>query len=171
MKIVLMGYMGSGKSTIGKYIAKQLNLSFIDLDDYIETKEQSAIKDLFATKGEIYFRRKEAAYLIEILATEDNFVLSLGGGTPCYANSMEEILKSNAQSFYLKATIKTLFDRLRAATTSRPLIDNFSDEQLYEYLGKHLFERAPFYEQANHNISIDGLSVEEISEKIKAVLA
>ena len=170
MKIVLMGYMGSGKSTIGKDISNKLNLEFIDLDNYIVEKEKLSIKELFQTKGEIYFRKKEALYLIDILSTKDNFVLSLGGGTPCYANSINEVLENNTQSFYLKASIKTLFERLRNSETSRPLINNFSDDQLYEYLGKHLFERAPFYEQANHKIHIDNLSIEKISESIKEKL-
>lgn len=166
MKIVLLGYMGSGKSTIGKYLAEELQLPFIDLDNYIEEQENATINDIFKLKGEIYFRKKEAAYLIDVLNNKENYVLSLGGGTPCYANSINEILSSNVQSFYLKASIKTLFNRLRNSDNSRPLIESFTDDQLFEYLGKHLFERAPFYEQANHKINIENLSIKQIAINI-----
>ena len=93
--------MGCGKSTIGKRLANKLSLKFIDLDAYIEEKEQQTIAELFATKGEIYFRLQETIYLKELLASTDDFVLSLGGGTPCYSNNMQQVLTSTAISFYL----------------------------------------------------------------------
>lgn len=166
MKIVLLGYMGSGKSTIGKNLAEKLQLPFLDLDNYIEEQEKATISEIFKLKGEIYFRKKEAAYLIDILNKKENYVLSLGGGTPCYANSINEILNSNAECFYLKASIKTLFNRLRNTDNSRPLIESFTDDQLFEYLGKHLFERAPFYEQAKNKISVDDIVVEQVVKNI-----
>ena len=94
MKIVLLGYMASGKSNIGKKLSKKLSMSFIDLDDYIIEKEKMTISDIFKAKGEIYFRLIENKYLKEILLEKKDFILSLGGGTPCYANNMEEINKN-----------------------------------------------------------------------------
>ena len=88
MKIVLIGYMASGKSTIGKILAKELNLSFIDLDHYISDREQMSIPEIFNQKGEIYFRKIETKCLLEVLEKEQEFILSLGGGTPCYGNNM-----------------------------------------------------------------------------------
>ena len=84
MKIVLLGYMASGKSTIGREISKKLDMKFIDLDDYISKREKRSISEIFKVEGEIYFRKIESSYLGEILNSKDSFILSLGGGTPCY---------------------------------------------------------------------------------------
>ena len=108
MKIVLLGYMASGKSTIGREISKKLDMKFIDLDDYISKREKRTISEIFKVEGEIYFRRIESLYLGEILNSKDSFILSLGGGTPCYSNNMELILNSEASSTYIKADIKTI---------------------------------------------------------------
>ena len=91
MKIVLLGYMASGKSTIGKDLSKNLEVPFIDLDDYIENKFEKSITNIFKEEGEIFFRLQEHEAIKEILENEDRFVLSLGGGTPCYANNMNLI--------------------------------------------------------------------------------
>ena len=162
MEIVLLGYMGSGKSTVGKYISDKMNLTLIDLDAYIVEKEKMSISQLFASKGEIYFRKQEGVYLKEILELKSNYVLALGGGTPCYGGNMKVIIDSNATSFYLKASIPFLANRLEFSKKNRPLIANLNDEQLLEYIGKHLFERAPFYEQSNYKVAIDNKSIEEI---------
>jgi len=162
MEIVLVGYMGSGKSTIGKYISAKMNLTFIDLDNYIEEKEKMTISQLFAVKGEIYFRKQEGVCLKEILDSQSNYILALGGGTPCYGTNIEQIKKSNAFSVYLKASIPFLARRLEAGKKNRPLISNLDDEQLLEYIGKHLFERASFYEQSDYKVVIDHKSIEEI---------
>jgi shikimate kinase len=166
MEIVLMGYMGSGKSTVGKYISDRGNLSFIDLDTYIEQREELSINEIFRRKGEIYFRIKEAFYLKEVLDTKKNYVLSLGGGTPCYGTNMNSIKESTAISYYLRASIPTLVARLEKGKQNRPLIATLNDDQLMEYIGKHLFERAPFYEQANFKMNINDTSVEEIADEI-----
>lgn len=170
MEIVLMGYMGSGKSTIGKSVSERFKLDFIDLDSYIEQKEELSIKEIFTTKGEIYFRIKEAEYLKEVLESKKNYVLSLGGGTPCYGSNLESIKESNAVSYYLKANIPTLATRLQNGKQNRPLIATLNDEQLFEYIGKHLFERAPYYEQSEFKININDNSVEEVSNAISATL-
>ena len=89
MIVVLMGYMGSGKSTIGKELATLLKYNFLDLDDYISEKENATISDIFKDKGEIYFRKKETEYLKEIINSYNDIVLALGGGTPCYGNNLK----------------------------------------------------------------------------------
>ncbi|MFD1063573.1 shikimate kinase [Winogradskyella litorisediminis] len=168
MIIVLMGYMGCGKSTIGRQLSKILRFDFLDLDDYIESKEQYSVKEIFNNKGEIYFRKKEATYLKEILESKGNKVLALGGGTPCYGNNIDLILNSKiSKSFYLKASIPQLISNLKNEKDKRPLISHLnSKEEFAEYLGKHLFERSPFYSKANYTISTDQKSVSEIVEKI-----
>jgi len=171
MKIILVGYMASGKSTIGILLARKFDIPFIDLDQYIEAKENLSIKKIFSTKGEIYFRKQESIYLKEILDSNTNGVLSLGGGTPCYGNNMQLILNtSDAKSVYLKASIVTLVERLQLNQEKRPLIAELDNENLVEYVGKHLFERALFYEQSEVKIKTDYKEKREIVNEIEMLL-
>ncbi|MDO6821003.1 shikimate kinase [Zobellia sp. 1_MG-2023] len=170
MKIVLLGYMGSGKSTIGKLLSKERGLEFIDLDNYIEEAEQMSVPDIFKTKGELYFRKKEYAYLNEVLAQMDNFVLSLGGGTPCYGNNMQAVLDATKNAIYLKVSIAELVNRLLKEKDQRPLIMNIPEDELPEFIGKHLFERSYFYNQTDKVISSDGKNPEEIVAEMGALL-
>ncbi len=169
MKIIVLGYMASGKSTISKKLADKLEVDFIDLDTYIVKKEHSTIKEIFKNKGEIYFRKQENKYLNALLNNSNNFVLALGGGTPCYANNIELITKKST-SIYLKANLNTLLKRLRIEKTNRPLISDLNDEELQEFIAKHLFERAPFYDQALFKVSIDGKSINSIVDEIQNLL-
>jgi len=172
MIVILIGYMASGKSSLGKLLAKKSDFDFIDLDDYIEEKEGLSVKNIFTDKGEIYFRRAESAYLNEIINQKDNVILSLGGGTPCYGNNMEIILKSkNVKSIYLKASIASLIKRLKNKKDRRPLISHLeSEEELSEFIGKHLFERSVFYDQAQHKVVTDNKNKNEIVEEIYSTL-
>jgi shikimate kinase len=170
MKIVLVGYMGSGKSTVGKLLAKDLNLGFLDLDTYMEERLQSSVPTIFKEKGEIYFRKMEHLYLKEIMEERENFVLSTGGGTPCYSGNMETILEGTNHVFYLKLSITGLVQRLIPEMEGRPLVQNLSLEELPEFIGKHLFERNPYYSRANHTIHCDGKDPKEISGEIKGFL-
>lgn len=172
MKIVLLGYMGSGKSTVGKNMAKALNYEFIDLDEYISEQVDMSITTIFETKGELFFRKKEHQFLQEILQSEKDIVLSLGGGTPCYYNNFEYYYnKSGIASFYLKASIATLFDRLVAEKSTRPLLKTFNEEELKEFIAKHLFERNEFYLKSDKTIDVNAKSVALISDEILAQLA
>jgi shikimate kinase len=170
MKIVLVGYMASGKSSVGKVLAVNLGYTFIDLDDYIETKENTTISNIFDEKGEIYFRLKEIECLKEILDTQDEIILSVGGGTPCYGNSME-LINEMGTSVYLKASIKTLLVRLNSEKQNRPLVAKLSSEKMTEFIGKHLFERSFFYEKAKFSITIDDKSIEQIVNEISTNLS
>ncbi|MDG2193997.1 MAG: shikimate kinase [Polaribacter sp.] len=170
MKIVLLGYMASGKSTIGKVLSQKTNMDFIDLDAYIEKKEALSIAELFASKGEVYFRIQEGRYLKEILASQQDTIISLGGGTPCYGDVMKMLLQTGITTVYLKASIGTLEKRLQSEKNTRPLIAELSKEKLTEYIGKHLFERASFYEQSSIKIQIDSKSVATIVSEIEAQL-
>lgn len=171
MKIVLVGYMGSGKSTIGRLLSKKLNIKFIDLDEYIESKLNCNISDLFKEKGELFFRKMEHKYIQEIMYKKNDFVLSTGGGTPCYSNNLDVIKAETSNVFYLKVSINGLIERLIIEKENRPLIKNINNEDLPEFIGKHLFERNIFYMKANHIISCDDKSPEVIVDEVFSNLA
>lgn len=170
MKIVLLGYMSSGKSSVGKQLAKHLQIQFVDLDHYIETKLKMNISEIFQQKGEIFFRKIENECLKEVLdsSEHENLVLALGGGTPCYYNNMELInQQENTTSFYLKQNIQTLLERLWEEKESRPLIAHYQDlSGLEEFIRKHLFERQFFYLQAKHILDVSNINITQIIETI-----
>lgn len=169
MVISLLGYMGSGKTHISKLLSSKLNFKLIDLDFEIVTKEQMPVADIFEKKGEIYFRKQERLILENILHNHENTVLSLGGGTPVYYDNMDFINKAST-SFYLSPSIKTLYERLSRGKEKRPLIARIPDEDLPEFIAKHLFERSPFYSKAQYTIYTDNKSAEEIVAEITNLL-
>ena len=163
--------MGCGKSRVGKALSQCIDIPYVDLDSFIEQQEKSSIKSIFEAKGELFFRKIERQYLEQLLTQKESIILSLGGGTPCYYNSMDYIVNSKALSFYLKAQITTLRDRLLLEKNSRPLISHLqTDEELTEFIGKHLFERLPFYGKASHTVSVDTGSPKELAQKIKDLI-
>lgn len=166
-KIILLGYMGSGKTTIGKELAQKLKLQFIDLDNYIEEKEQKTISEIFKIHREVYFRKIEHKYLSELLQQKTSVVLALGGGTPCFGTNMELIKKATNNSFYLHLPASVLIERLKNEAEKRPVISHLqTQEQWEEFINKHLFDRNPFYTQAQYIISVKNKSISEIVENI-----
>ena len=166
-KIVLVGYMASGKSTIGKHLAKELGINFIDLDDAISLEVGLTVPELFKKKGELFFRKMETKVLNQLLQDTGNLVIATGGGTPCYGNNMEDILAHTANTFYLKLTIPSLLERVKKEKGQRPLVAQINDEDLPEFIGKHLFERNAFYAKATNTVVCDNKSIKEISAEIK----
>ncbi len=167
MIIVLIGYMGSGKSVVSKSLADALGYDHIDLDAYIETKVGMSVQEMFQSKGELYFRKTESISLAEVL-NKENTVVALGGGTPCYGNNLD-LLNSdvNVISVYLKTSIQELASRLSEDASKRPLISHIqSKAQLSEFIAKHLFERAPFYETSKITVSTDNKTIKDITEAI-----
>ncbi len=160
--------MASGKTSIGKKLARKLNYNFLDLDDFIEDKENLSVSDVFKGKGEIYFRKQESYYLKALLKSENNIILSVGGGTPCYSGNMDVILNAeNVESIYLKASLTTLVNKLMRNKATRPLIAHIeTEEEMTEFIGKHLFERVQFYNQAEIQVSIDNKTKGNIVEDI-----
>ncbi|ANF49812.1 shikimate kinase [Chryseobacterium glaciei] len=165
MIISLVGYMGSGKSHISKILSEKINFKLIDLDKEISRRNKLTIPEIFEKKGEIHFRKLERETLEELLATEENLVLSLGGGTPVYYNNME-IVNLNSKSVFLRASIQTLSERISKQKEKRPIIANISDENLSEFIAKHLFERNEFYSKAQFNIITDSREPEDIVNEI-----
>jgi len=170
MKVVLIGYMGSGKTTVGKLLAQELGFEFIDLDDYIETSLNEKIAHIFKDKGELYFRKKESELLNEILDDNRDLVIALGGGTPCYGVNMDTILQKTNLVFYLKLSIASLTERLNKEKKHRPLISHLKDEDLPKFIGKHLFERGVYYSRANYTVTGDHKDSELVKDEIVALL-
>ncbi len=168
MNIVLLGYMGCGKSSVGESLARSLQYKFIDLDTFIEKKESNSISDIFGTKGEIYFRKLETLSLEELLSKNiDKTIISLGGGTPCYGSNLTILKESKSLLLYLNASVQELTQRLWKERLTRPLIrSQESYESLEEYVRKHLFERSYYYNQVTRSIKVDGKSNREITEEI-----
>ncbi len=169
-KVVLVGYMGSGKSIIGRFLAKNLNLPFYDLDDLITQKTLKSINKIFEEHGEIFFRKLENQIFAETLLEQNSFVLSLGGGTVCYANNHELLKSPSVISIYLKASIGTLVSRLEQEVNQRPLLQSLSSDGLYDYIAPHLFERSFYYNQCQFTINVDNKTPQEIVLEIKKLL-
>ncbi|MBI6116898.1 shikimate kinase [Salegentibacter maritimus] len=168
MKIFLTGYMGSGKSVVGKMLAKKLNYKYVDLDDQIEVMQGKSINAIFEEKGELYFRKLESQALDDILENNSNMIISLGGGTPCYGNNLERIsAQKDSLSIYLKASVETLLNRLFPEKIHRPVISHLETrEALEEFIRKHLFERAYYYNQSDLNVMVDDKKPETIVAQI-----
>ena len=168
MKIVLLGYMASGKSAVGKIVSKEKSMQFVDLDNFIEENENLSIPEIFEKKGEIYFRKIEGEYLKELLNSKGDMIISLGGGTPCYGNNID-FIKKGSISIYLKASIHTIFERLKNETSQRPLVATIGKENLKEYIAKHLFERNSFYEKADFTMLVNDKEISKIVEEIQSL--
>ncbi|MDC0955505.1 shikimate kinase [bacterium] len=169
MNIVLLGYMGCGKTTIGKIISKITGKRFIDLDSYIESTTNQTISNIFSSKGEVYFRKIESDCLKVIMGNYDNVILSLGGGTPCYSNNLNLI--KDSKSFYLKYSTTILSNRLINIKSSRPILSNINNiDSMNDYVAKHLFERNYYYNQVSDIIQCDLKSKDEIANEILSLL-
>ena len=165
--IILLGYMGCGKSTVGRLLAKHLTLPFVDMDNYLSETYGRSVPNLFLEHGEIGFRKLEKRALDDLLISTQASVLSLGGGTPCYADNMQSVIQSTPHTFYLSPSISTLYHRLYSEKDHRPMISHLtSEDKLQEFIAKHIFERKQFYEQANHLLSIQDETPQELVDQI-----
>lgn len=165
MIISLVGYMGSGKSHISKLLSSKLHYKLLDLDKEISSRLNKSIPEIFQKDGEIYFRKKEKEILEDILQEKENSILSVGGGTPTFYKNMEAI-NEKSTSFFLRTSVKTLSERILKNKEKRPLLARIPDEELPEFIAKHLFERNQFYQKANYIIETEGKSPEEILKEI-----
>jgi shikimate kinase len=169
-KIVLVGYMGSGKTKIGQLLAGKLDLPFLDLDFLIENELQKSVMEIFSEEGEVFFRKKEHEIFKKVIQDESSYILSTGGGTPCYANNHLYLQNEDVFSVYLKASIPVLIGRLKNEVSNRPLLKNLNDEETFEYIAKHLFDRNYYYSQCKYTVSVDDKSPEEIVAEIESLL-
>lgn len=172
-RVFLIGYMGSGKTTVGKRLAISLSLSFIDLDDFIQNKYRKTIAELFTEIGEEEFRKIESRALREVSEIED-VVISTGGGAPCFFDNMK-IMNNSGITLYIEAEPEELAARLLASKTVRPLIAGKSEDELIPFIRKHLSQRERYYKSAQIIYHTDkmitkediNLTIEGIEERLK----
>lgn len=171
-RIILIGYMGAGKTTLGKSLARHLGLEFIDLDWYIENRFHQSVSQLFATRGEEGFRKIEQNMLHEVAEFED-VVISAGGGTPCFFDNME-YMNSMGDPVFLDVDVNVLFRRLKVAKQQRPLLAQKNDEELMEFIVGALQKRMPFYTKAKHVFNAEKLEdrhqIKESVQRLKELL-
>ena len=172
IRIFLTGYMGAGKTTLGKAFARKLNLPFVDLDWYMEERFHKTVGELFVERGEAGFRELEKNMLHEVGAFED-VVISTGGGAPCFFDNMD-FMNRNGKTVFLNVHPDVLFRRLRVAKQQRPILQGKQDDELKEFIIRALEKRTPFYSQAQYVCNADELEdrsqIEKSVEKLRDLL-
>ncbi len=165
-KIFLIGFMGSGKTTLGKSLAEKLQYPFLDMDTLIEKEEGLSIAQIFKKKGESYFRKKERKILQSIIKDYTTAVVSTGGGAPCFFDHMEQMNKAG-KTIYLQLTPGETIQRIQDAKNHRPLLKGKSDKELLAFISGKLAEREPFYLQASHIIKHHDPQVSDILKVLR----
>lgn len=169
-KIFLIGYMGCGKSSLGRKLAKAGGMEFMDMDSIIEQREGASISDIFYYQGEEYFRAAERALIEELGTADGDMVISTGGGAPAWEDNMERMNTLGA-TVYLRRTAVQIASRLSPhGRQKRPKLRGLNDEELVRFMRENMAEREPFYSQARYCIDCDNLSDEELIEKIVSIL-
>ena len=165
-RIILLGYMGAGKTTVGKALSKDLDMPFYDLDWYIENRMHRTVKQIFDERGEDGFRKIEHNMLHEV-AEFENVIISCGGGTPCFFDNMD-YMNQQGETIYLKATPEVLYGHLKMGRTVRPLLLNKTPDEVKAFVRHQLSEREKFYGKAKHILDVNLL---DNYEKIKITVA
>lgn len=165
MKLFLIGYMGCGKSSLGRRLAKRLEIDFVDMDKSIEAEAEMTIPQIFATEGEVSFRKREREMITKLGSTDGDRIIATGGGAPCREGNLE-LINSFGSSIYLKVPPKILVERLCRHKEKRPLITGKSDEEVAEFVNRSLAERETYYNRASMVIDCAGRSDEYIVEHL-----
>ena len=165
IRIILIGYMGAGKTTVGKALSKELGIPFYDLDWYIESRRRKTVAQLFAEQGEEAFRKIESNMLHEVAEFED-VIISCGGGTPCFFDNID-YMNQQGQVIYLKATPEVLYRHLLMGKTERPLLKGKTPDELIAFIHEQLERREPFYSKAQYTLDV---SLMDNYEKIKITI-
>lgn len=166
MKFFLIGFMGSGKTHWGSLLAEEFHLPFFDLDKVISDSEQKTISEIFAEKGEEYFRYSEKEALEQLVEKNEKFIISCGGGTPCFFNNIQ-FMKRKGKVVWLNTNVDILVTRLLKEKNSRPLIRDIPEDELKSYILKKILSRKIYYEQANISVNEESLSVDTFAEILK----
>lgn len=152
-RIIIIGYMGAGKTTVGKTLAQELNLPFYDLDWYIESRMRKTVKEIFDERGEEGFRLIEHNLLHEVAEFED-VIISCGGGVPCFYDNMD-YMNQKGDTVYLKATPEVLYGHLKMGKSVRPLLQNKTSEEVKVFINEQLQIREPFYSKAKYTLDVN----------------
>ena len=166
MKLFLIGFMGSGKTHWGNHLASRLSLPFYDLDKVISDNERKSITEIFAENGEEYFRYREVEMLEKLVNDNDKFIISCGGGTPCFFNNIL-FMKNKGKVIWLNTEVNVLVQRLLKEKQSRPLIKNIADEELKNYILIKILGRKQYYEQADIIVNEETLTLDTFAEIVQ----
>ncbi len=164
MKIFLLGFMGAGKSYWGRLLADKMHLPYYDLDEVIVEEEGKTVAEIFAAEGEDFFRRREKEKLQEI-ARREEFILSCGGGTPCFFDNIQ-FMNAAGVTVWLNPSITAMIERIARKRHKRPLVKELDDGELKAFVEKKLSEREPFYRQSRLIIDTANESIDTIAEKL-----
>lgn len=165
MKIFLIGFMGSGKSYLGRQLGQKLGIPFFDLDEQVTTHAGKSIPEIFDTEGEEHFRLLEKEVLFMITESHDSFILATGGGTPCFFNNIDYMNRAGT-TVWIHTAVSVLFDRLVKERPGRPLIRNLSDDQLMAFIFRKYSDRKIYYEQATVTIDEEPVDIDKLVETI-----
>jgi len=169
MKIFLIGFMGSGKTTIGRRLAQKTGFDFVDTDRFIEMQQGMTISEIFAQQGEATFREMERNILLD-LQKLDFSVVSTGGGMPCHGENMDVML-AGGKVVYLKTSPQALARRLLHSYTERPLIKGKTDVELQQFILKQLTEREPVYNRAHIVVQTENFSMEKLLQSLNLMVS
>lgn len=158
-RVFLIGYMGAGKTTIGRVLAHELNIDFYDLDWYIEDRFRKKVHEIFAERGEEGFRKMEHNMLKEVGEFED-VVISCGGGTPCFFDNMD-FMNKQGETIFLDAAPEVLKEHLLMGKSQRPLIQGKNPDELEEFIQESIKDRLPYYNKAKHTIKVNVIYTRE----------
>jgi len=165
MKIFLIGFMGSGKTHWGRLLSEKLKLPFFDLDEQVVNAENKTINEIFEQKGEEYFRLKEKEILHIITESHGGFIMSCGGGAPCYFNNIDYMNRSGT-TVWLNTPLDVLFKRLLKEKDQRPLLKGLSDDQMRLFIKKKFSDRKIYYEQADIAIEDEHIILDQLIERV-----
>lgn len=169
-KIFLIGYMGCGKSSLGRKLAKAGGMEFMDMDSIIEQREGASISDIFHYQGEVYFRDAERALIEELGTAEGDMVISTGGGAPAWQNNME-LMNSLGATIYLRRTAQQIASRLSPhGRQKRPKLRGLNDEELVAFMTTNMAEREPFYSKAKYCVDCAERSDAELIDYILQIV-
>lgn len=172
-RIIIIGYMGAGKTTVGRALAAELGIEFYDLDWYIESRMRKTVKQLFDEVGEEGFRKIEHNMLHEV-AEFENVVISCGGGTPCFFDNMA-YMNQQGDTVYLKASPEILYKHLKMGKGVRPLLLNKTPEEVQVFITEQLANREPYYSRAKYTVNVNLMDnhdkIRMSVEKVKQLLS
>lgn len=166
MKLFLIGYMGCGKSTTARKVAKLLDVATVDTDAMVEQREGASVNDIFYYQGEEYFRDAERRVLEDLIAADEDMVISTGGGLPTWSDNMELMNRSGATVWIDRSAEQTAKRLSPHGRQKRPKLRGLNDEELVEFMQRNMAERKCHYSKATHHIDVDPLGDAELCEKI-----